>query len=90
MAQAGGFNICRDCALWRGVLEPRARFAERGLCLRANIGDWANIATPLIVTSGLDVCVNFTPADPECKDAGSAWGANADPALVIAELCDDI
>jgi hypothetical protein len=82
MASAGG-DVCLNCRHWRpDVLLARP---VTGFCLRENIGCLANIATPVIETTALNVCTNFVARSAAQESARPAYrGADADRALVIA------
>lgn len=80
MGQRSGGNCC-ECRHW--MRDPSLEKPTHGLCLRQNIGDRANIATPVIETKALDICVSFLPRSDAQESAGPARGASASPALVI-------
>jgi hypothetical protein len=81
MACSGGDKpICMNCRHWRpDVMLERP---VTGFCLRENIGCLANIATRVIETKALHVCVDFVPRSDAQESAGSLGGFS-DPALVI-------
>lgn len=79
MGQHAGGNVCMGCRHWR----PDALLARpvTGFCLRENIGCLANIATPVIETKALNVCLNFVARN--AQESAASPGGFSDAALVI-------